>query len=121
MLVGPGKLIESRGPGKNPLTSSLVGPAGNETYVVWSLIENAAFSIYLAECTTTTEQQLRDYFGKPDYPVVHFPYNFKLAKPSYWYNAKTFDDVIMSWIGVIPEWATSNWMVSKNNAIGDLI
>ena len=68
----------------------------------------------MTEAYTALNKTLR-YYGTPEFPIAHFPFNFNLlTKLNYTSNADAFKSAIYDWLDHMPENAWPNWLVRKN-------
>lgn len=68
------------------------------------------FRVIIAEVYANLNGTLA-YYGTPDYPIVHFPFNTNLVKFENVAPAKMYDHMISDWLENMPEGAVANWMV----------
>lgn len=52
------------------------------------------------------------FYGRRDYLIAHFPFNFWLVPPEKYRNASSTQKFIDYWIHNLPETGVPNWVVS---------
>ena len=69
------------------------------------------FRILIAEAYTDDNHTMM-YYGKKDYPIVHFPFNFGFVGLTIFPSPKEYDDLIKKWLDNMPAGGVANWVVS---------
>lgn len=70
------------------------------------------FRILIAEAYTDDNHTMM-YYGKKDYPIAHFPFNFGFVGLTIFPSPKEYDDLIKKWLDNMPAGGVANWVVSR--------
>lgn len=70
--------------------------------------------IFIAEAHTD-DNNLVQYYDKPDYPITHFPYTFLFESFYHPIDASTLYNSVQSWMDILPKGAVSAWMTQDHD------
>ncbi|XP_065221389.1 maltase 2-like [Planococcus citri] len=70
--------------------------------------------ILVAEAYTTINHTMA-YYGRDNYGITHFPFNFEFVDLHNFVNATLYADVILRWLKNMPKDATPNWVAENHD------
>ncbi|XP_075236575.1 maltase 2-like isoform X2 [Lycorma delicatula] len=76
---------------------------------------NSETRVFITEAYTDLEHTLK-YYGTPEEPIAHFPFNFELiTRLDAQSDSYDFADVINKWLKEMPEGAWPNWVIGNHD------